>query len=150
MEQNQKQNHDVEMRRKQQELEDRVAYNLVQAERDREQQIRKVTFHFMWTVFWCKLICWVNTSDWLIFKVLIFIQTLQQNLAHAEQVKVDASLKNEIENKQRMDDIHRESTALKVCAIFDLVNLLFENNLSWLNLFRTRCQFSGRFPKFVT
>ena len=47
MEQNQKQNHDVEMRRKQQELEDRVAYNLVQAERDREQQIRKVTFHFM-------------------------------------------------------------------------------------------------------
>ena len=47
VEQNQKQNHDVEMRRKQQELEDRVAYNLVQAERDREQQIRKVTFHFM-------------------------------------------------------------------------------------------------------
>ena len=30
------------MRRKQQELEDRVAYNLAQAERDREQQIRKV------------------------------------------------------------------------------------------------------------
>ena len=46
VEQNQKQKHDVEMRRKHQELEDRVTYNLVQAERDREQQIRKVT-HFM-------------------------------------------------------------------------------------------------------
>ncbi len=42
MEQTQKQKHDLEMRRKQQELEDRVTFNLARAERDKEQEIRKV------------------------------------------------------------------------------------------------------------
>ena len=43
MEQNQKQKFDLEMRRKQQEIEERVSQNLMHAERDREQQIRKVS-----------------------------------------------------------------------------------------------------------
>ena len=46
-----------------------------------------------------------------------WFQTVQQNLAHAEQVKVDATLKNEIEHKQRLEDLQRENTARKVsCA----------------------------------
>ena len=41
-------------------------------------------------------------------------QTLQQNLAHAEQVKVDAALKNEMEYKQQLEDLRREDAARKV------------------------------------
>ena len=51
VESSQKQRFDIEARRKHQELEDRVAFNLSKAERDREQTVRKIQ-------------CMVCTSTW--------------------------------------------------------------------------------------
>ena len=59
----------------------------------------------------------LQNFDTMILSCVHSFQTVQQNLAHAEQVKVDATLKNEIEHKQRLEDLQRENTARKVrCA----------------------------------
>ncbi len=60
MEQHQQQKHHFEMRRKQQELEDRAAFTLAEAERDREQQIRKVRGLSASTPTASSILCTVN------------------------------------------------------------------------------------------
>ena len=37
-----------------------------------------------------------------------------QNLAHAEQMKVDGTVRNEIECRQQLDDLNREQVTIRV------------------------------------
>ena len=43
-----------------------------------------------------------------------FLQTVLQNLAHAEQLKVDGTMRNQLEYRQQLDELDREQTTIQV------------------------------------
>ena len=110
VDQDTKQKAEYDARRRQQELEDKVTQNVIDAEREHELELRKVPIK-TFVMWFCLNLAQVYLGNYPVDHLNIFVwfsQTLNQGLAHTEQLNLNASLRNEVEYRHRLDDLERE------------------------------------------